>query len=129
MKAERLWCYDDNNQMLDYVTVEEAERLEAEIEGLEAIVAGKSQATDTDLRERLGRRVREVLILWAKRQAAPKPSWLIPWEMLRELEREIDRCIGAALWGDFVAEYAEAIATFAVKQIAAAEAATKGGDA
>lgn len=38
MKAQRFWCYDDNNQMVDYVTIEEAERLEAEIKRLQADV-------------------------------------------------------------------------------------------
>ena len=38
MKAERCWCYDDNNQELKYVSVKEAEKLEAEIERLQAVV-------------------------------------------------------------------------------------------
>ena len=35
MKAERAWCYDDHGQHFVYVSVEEAEKLEAEIERLQ----------------------------------------------------------------------------------------------
>ncbi len=45
-------------------------------------------------REALGRIVREVWIAWAYEQAAPKPSWLVPWEGLSECDREVDRRIG-----------------------------------
>lgn len=51
-------------------------------------------------RDRLGRRVREVWIAWAERQPNPKPSWLVPYDDLTEPDKEADRCIGAALWGD-----------------------------
>lgn len=51
-------------------------------------------------RDILGRRVREVWVAWAKRQPAPKPSWLVPYDDLSEADKEADRCIGAALWGD-----------------------------
>lgn len=64
----------------------------------------------SELRERLGMRVREVWIEWAKTQPNPKPSWLVPWDQLGEPDKEADRCIGAALWGDFVAEHSEALA-------------------
>jgi hypothetical protein len=63
-----------------------------------------------DLRERLGKRVREVWVEWAKRQNNPKPSWLVPYEQLSEQDKEADRCIGAAIWGDCVAENASALA-------------------
>jgi hypothetical protein len=53
-----------------------------------------------DFRDSLGRRVREVWIAWAKRQPDPKPSWLIPYDQLAEGDKEADRCIGSALWGD-----------------------------
>jgi hypothetical protein len=49
-------------------------------------------------REILGRRVREVWVAWAKEQASPKPSWLVPWEGLSELDKEVDRRIGAELF-------------------------------
>jgi len=51
-------------------------------------------------RDALGRRVREVWVAWAKRQPSPKPSWLVPYDELSEADKEADRCIGAALWGD-----------------------------
>lgn len=63
-----------------------------------------------ELRERLGRRVREVWIKWAEKQPTPKHSWLLPWDKLTEPEREVDRCIGAAIWGDCIAEHAELLA-------------------
>lgn len=53
-----------------------------------------------DHRESLGRRVREVWIAWAERQDNPKPSWLVPWDELDEATKEVDRCLGSALWGD-----------------------------
>jgi hypothetical protein len=61
-------------------------------------------------RERLGRRVREVWIAWAKRQPNPKPSWLVPYDELSEADKEADRCIGSAIWGDCIAEHAGLIA-------------------
>lgn len=57
-----------------------------------------------ELRERLGRRVREVWIEWAKTQPNPKPSWLQPWEELTEPEREVDRMIGEAIYDDTLDE-------------------------
>lgn len=70
-------------------------------------------------REALGRRVREVWVEWAKRQPNPKPSWLVGWDELPEPDREADRCIGSALWADFVAQNASEIA----EKILAVEAA------
>lgn len=61
-------------------------------------------------RDELGRRVREVWVLWAKRQPNPKASWLVPYEELSEADKEADRCIGSALWGDFINEHTEALA-------------------
>jgi hypothetical protein len=49
-------------------------------------------------RESLGQMVRHVWVEWAKEQDAPKPSWLVPWEGLSELDREVDRRIGEALY-------------------------------
>jgi hypothetical protein len=48
----------------------------------------------------LGRRVREVWIMWAETQPDPKASWLVPYDGLPESDREADRRIGVALWGD-----------------------------
>lgn len=61
-----------------------------------------------EARERHGRRVREVWVAWAKRQPNPKPSWLVPWDELSEADKEADRCIGSALWGDGFADGLEA---------------------
>ena len=90
-----------------------------EMDRLQTIVGTTNQLADADLRERVGRRVRELWILWAQGRPAPKPSWLIPWELLGEEDKEADRCIGAGLYGDFVAEHAEAIAEHALRQVAA----------
>ena len=59
-------------------------------------VAGSS----LELRERHGRRIREVWVAWAKEQPSPKESWLVPWEALDEGQREVDMRMGTALWGD-----------------------------
>lgn len=52
---------------------------------------------DADMRERLGRCVREAWVAWACEQPDPKPSWLLPWEALDESMREVDRQIGVAV--------------------------------
>lgn len=49
-------------------------------------------------RERLGRVVRQVWVGWAQEQPILKPSWLLPWELLREEDREVDRRIGETLY-------------------------------
>ena len=49
-------------------------------------------------RDALGRLVREVWITWAREQPDPKPSWLTPWEVLTEIDREVDRLIGERLY-------------------------------
>lgn len=61
-------------------------------------------ATEEQIRERLGREVREVWIAWAREQPDPKPSWLAPWEELTEAEREVDRRIGHRLYAQGVAD-------------------------
>jgi hypothetical protein len=53
---------------------------------------------DADLRERLGRLVREVWVDWAKEQPVPKNHWLLPWEVLSEADKEVDRRIGEAVY-------------------------------
>ena len=65
---------------------------------------------DADMRDRLGRRVREIWIVWAREQPNPKASWLVPYDDLTEPEKEVDRRIGAAIWGDCVAELAGPLA-------------------
>lgn len=55
-----------------------------------------------ELRERLGRRVREVWIKWAERQPNPKPSWLVPYDELPPEDQDADECIGMAIWADCV---------------------------
>lgn len=61
-------------------------------------------ATVESHRDALGRRVREVWVAWAQRQPNPKPSWLVPYDDLSEPDKEADRCIGSALWGDGFAD-------------------------
>lgn len=49
------------------------------------------------LRERLGRVVRDTWVAWAREQANPKPHHLDSWEQLPEEIREVDRRIGQAV--------------------------------
>ena len=69
-----------------------------------------------ELRERLGRRVREVWIAWAIHQPSPKPSWLLPYDELPEPDKEADRCIGSVIYGDCIAEHSDAISLHALNQ-------------
>lgn len=55
-------------------------------------------------RERLGRIVRAMWVEWASGEPDPKESWLIPWEVLDERYREVDRQIGEAVALDAQAE-------------------------
>lgn len=48
-------------------------------------------------RDRLGRKVREAWVIWAKQQPNPKPSWLLPYDELSEPNKEADRQIGEAV--------------------------------
>lgn len=50
-------------------------------------------------REELGHRIREVWVRWAREQADPKASWLLPWEDLDDGQREVDMRMGEALFG------------------------------
>ena len=50
-----------------------------------------------NLRERLGRVVRDAWVAWAKEQPNPKPHHLDSWEALPESIREVDRRIGQAV--------------------------------
>lgn len=54
------------------------------------------------LRERLGRVVRDAWVAWAKEQPDPKAEWLDPWEALPEPMKEVDRRIGQAVMGAIV---------------------------
>lgn len=54
-------------------------------------------------RDGLGRLVRELWIGWAKTQSAPKPSWLVPYDELSEIDKEADRVIGEGLYREFCA--------------------------
>ena len=105
-------------------------RLKAENESLVASVNYWKNVTLTydkrlagyGMRESLGRRVREVWIEWAKRQPNPKPSWLVPYDELSEPDKEADRCIGSAIWGDCIAANIEAIATHQASNLRAKSA-------
>lgn len=48
-------------------------------------------------RDTLGRMVREAWVRWAETQAAPKPSWLLPYDDLAEADKEADRQIGETI--------------------------------
>ena len=48
-------------------------------------------------RERLGRVVRDAWMRWAAQHPDPKPSWLVPWDGLNEMDREVDRQIAEAV--------------------------------
>jgi hypothetical protein len=50
-----------------------------------------------DYRDTLGRVVREAWVGWAKTQASPKPSWLVPYDDLSVADKEADRQIGEAV--------------------------------
>ena len=82
---------------------------------------------NSERREQLGRRVREVWVAWAKEQPAPKESWLVPWEELDEPSREVDRRIGAAIWGDAVSEMLEYVAKAALYDVILEKQHAEGG--
>lgn len=50
-------------------------------------------------RETLGQIVRKVWIAWALEQPVTKESWLVPWEGLKEPDKEVDRMIGETISG------------------------------
>ena len=52
---------------------------------------------DQSPREQRGQTVRETWVAWAKRQRAPKHSWLVPWDDLDDGQREVDMLIGDAV--------------------------------
>jgi hypothetical protein len=50
-----------------------------------------------EVRDALGRLVREAWVKWALTQPDPKPSWLVPYDQLNEADKEADRQIGEAV--------------------------------
>lgn len=48
-------------------------------------------------REILGRFVREAWVRWAHQQPHPKDSWLVPYDLMSEPNKEADRQIGEAI--------------------------------
>ena len=52
-----------------------------------------------EMREKLGRMVRDAWVAWARTRPDAKPHWLLPWEELSEPDREVDRQIGERLFG------------------------------
>ncbi len=50
-----------------------------------------------ELREMLGKAVRDEWVIWAQEQTNPKPSHLVPWSELDEANKEVDRRIGEAV--------------------------------
>lgn len=52
---------------------------------------------EINLREYLGRVVRDAWVTWASEQPSPKPHHLDPWEALPEPIKEVDRRIGIAV--------------------------------
>lgn len=61
------------------------------------IMCPKCLGTGRDIRETLGRIVRDAWIAWAKEQPETKDSWFSPWEELGEPFKEADRRIGMAV--------------------------------
>jgi hypothetical protein len=59
-------------------------------------VSTEAEGTPPDLREPLGRIVRETWVAWAKEQDDPKPGWLTGWDELDAGQREVDMRIGHA---------------------------------
>jgi hypothetical protein len=57
------------------------------------------EAASPTARDDRGALVRAVWIAWAEEQPNPKPSWLVPYHMLSEPDKEVDRRIGDALFG------------------------------
>lgn len=55
-------------------------------------------------RERLGQVVRSAWVKWATSEPDPPADWLVPWELLDERYREVDRQIGEAAAAEGQAE-------------------------
>ncbi len=62
------------------------------------LIVGIADIAREQLRETLGRRVRDVWLDWARMQPDAKRSWINPWEDIEERHREVDRDIGEALF-------------------------------
>ena len=50
-------------------------------------------------RDWLGEQVRIAWVAWAREQPFIKPSWLVPWKDLGQMDREADMLIGVRLFG------------------------------
>jgi len=48
-------------------------------------------------RDELGQMVRDAWVRWALTQSDPKPSWLVPYHLLSENDKEADRQIGETI--------------------------------
>jgi len=59
---------------------------------------GADAETKREMREVLGRRVREVWLEWARVQPDAKRSWINGWNDIEERHREVDRDIGEVLF-------------------------------
>ena len=75
----------------DYL-LSELDRLAAQVEGM---LDGNRPLPFT--RDELGRMVREAWVRWALTLPNPKASWLDPYHMLNEIDKEADRQIGEAI--------------------------------
>lgn len=78
---------------LSVPAVEQAEPVAPNWIAEQVIAASQQRKLPMD-REFLGREVRTAWIRWAEHQPSPKPSWLVPWKMLPEADKEADRLIG-----------------------------------
>lgn len=83
----------------------------------------KFPSLGADLIENLGRHVRWEWMVWARQQANPKPSWLVPWTHLSGPDRDVDMRIGTALYERGFSAGAEFVA-----RIIQAQQSSKGGD-
>lgn len=73
-----------------------------------------SEARYAELRDALGRVVREEWVAWAREQPDPKPSWLVPYDELPEGMKEADRRIGEGVTNYFSTEVAGGRVSLAV---------------
>lgn len=62
------------------------------------LIKGAASEATAQLREVLGKHVREVWLAWARMQPDAKRAWINAWEDVEERHREVDRDIGEALF-------------------------------
>jgi hypothetical protein len=103
----------------------EVARVRAEMEERHAKEKAEWEEANMPLRERLGRRIRQVWMEWAAKQPdiADRPDWLDPWEKLPERIQEVDCNLGMAIWGDAFSELSSSIADAELTKQAAIAAA------